>query len=92
MTPSQRQRFEALPYGTGVSTDDALTRLEEEVATRGATWRISQKLVLAAEWDERWQAGSWVSSRTGERAQAVAVRANMTPAQRGRLEALPHNA
>ena len=92
MTPAQMQRFEALPYGELIlfDTDDKLARLEAEVARRGPAWCIPQRLVLAAPWDERWRAGRWVDSRTGQGAQAVASRRNMTPAQRSRLEALPY--
>ena len=42
-------------------TDDALDRLEAEVAAEGTGWFITKRLVLAAclwrGWDERLQAG-----------------------------------
>ena len=93
MTPVQLERLEALPYGVGrrVSTDEALDRLEEEAAAKGPTWRVTQKLVLQASWDDTWKAGVWVMHRTGQAAQAVASRAKMTPAQRSRFEALPRS-
>ena len=73
-----------------VDTDDALARLEVEVAARGAAWRIPSALVLAAPWDKKWKAGTWVNDRRGQRARAVAARRKMTPAQRQRFEALPY--
>ena len=92
MTAVQRSRVDALPYGKLVpfSIDEALARLEVEVDTREASWRIPQKLVLAAPWDPSWKAGRWVNSRIGQGAQAVALCANMTSAQRRRFEALPY--
>ena len=92
MTPAQRTRFEALPYGVlpPLNADDALSRLEAEVASRGEAWRINKCLVLAAPWDETWAAGVWICSRTGQRAKPVALRQKMTPAQRSRLDALPY--
>ena len=63
---------------------------EQEVAVKGAGWRISSTLVLSAPLDEQWQAGSWVSNRGGQFAQAVAYRAAMTEAQRQRFDALPY--
>ena len=60
------------------------------VVARGAAWRIPKRLVLAAPWDQQWQAGSWVQHRTGQGAKAVALRSNMTAEQRRRLQALPY--
>ena len=65
------------------------------MAAEGTGWFITKRLVLAAclwrGWDERLQAGGWVNRRRGQGAEAVAARANMTPAQsqRSRLDALP---
>ena len=90
MTPEQRERLAALPYGVyALETDEALDRLEEEAAAKGPAWRVTQKLELQAPWDEKWKAGVWVMHRTGNQTQAVQSRARMTPEQRIRFEALP---
>ena len=83
---SARQRSES----SAVCTDDALTRLEAEVAAQGPAWRIAQRLVLAAPWHERWKAGRWVATRTGLGPAAMAFRSNMTSTQRSRFGALPY--
>ena len=59
-------------------------------SARVPAWRITQSLVLAAPWDERWKAGDWVHHRSGHGAQVVAACAKMTPEQRSRFEALPY--
>ena len=70
--------------------DAALTRLEQEAASREPGWRIAAKLVLPAPWNPEWKAGSWISNRMGQHAKALAHRARMTEEQRQRLDALPY--
>ena len=88
--PEAAARAPAAARQQHVGIDEALAQLEQEVAAKGAEWRITGSLVLSAPWDEQWKAGSWVNHRMGQRAQAVASRAAMTEAQRQRLDALPY--
>ena len=93
MTERQRQRLDALPYGY-ITTDQALDALEAEVAKQQRAtpgWQMPWNHVMKAPWgDPKWTAGSWMNSRSGDGEAQRKRRADMTPRQRERLDALPY--
>merc|ERR1719263_1275244 len=93
MSAEQRKRCDALPYGDAFTPDEALDALEAEVATRRQTdpvWRFSAQFEMSTLWHSKWPAGSWVSTRRGDRAQAKLLCDALTEEQLRRLDDLPY--
>ena len=83
MTASERASFDELVehYGTDVSTAQALEALHahlKEQLKKDKYWRFKKSTKIETPWAKKWNAGTWITKRTGDSAQAKSARASMT--------------
>ena len=86
MTKSELASFnEILEYhGTDVSTAQALKALHAHLHAqheKDKYWRFKQSTKIETPWAKKWNAGKWISNRTGDKAQAESLRAPMTKSE-----------
>ena len=69
---------------SGVSTAEALEALHaylKEQLKKDKYWRFKQSTKIETPWATNWNAGKWISNRTGDKAQAKSLRAPMTKSE-----------
>ena len=93
MTKSELASFDELVeyYGTDVSTAQALEALHaylKEQLKKDKYWRFKQSTKIETPWAKNWKAGSWISARTGDSAQAKSKLASMTKSELASLNEL----
>ena len=70
--------------GAGPSTAEALEALRAHLRAqleRDMYWRFKQSTAIETPWARRWNAGVWISVRTGDGARARSLRASMTASE-----------
>ena len=71
-------------YGTGVSTAQALEALHahlKEQLKKDKYWRFKASSKIETPWAKKWNAGVWISQRTGDSAGAKSKRESMTASE-----------
>jgi len=86
MTASELASFNELleHYGTDVSPAQALEALHaylKEQLKKDKYWRFKQSTKIETPWAKKWNAGTWITKRTGDSASAKRARASMTKSE-----------
>ena len=86
MTASELASFNELVeyYGTDVTTAQVLEALHAYLRAqleRDMYWRFKKSTMIETPWARRWNAGVWISVRTGDGARARSLRASMTASE-----------